>query len=282
MLDSKSYGLQNETRQYLRRLYSNGRELDGTDIADIDNFIAGLKQLNLWQNIVCWPMRRRHNIGTGSKVLSLGGIGTYDGTMTNSPSWDDMGILFDGTARYIEMANPLKPTIYCAGLTMFAIFDSDVTIATQGVVIGSNGTGASNTLGPAIYVSASPAQGTSLTAVYPDFSINGATISILFSSGSGNTRVMETFCAGFIGNTGIQFFEYNNTTRGTSSSIGSNTVWNNNPTWRIGARNSPAAGGYFLGTIPFCLLANRPITRTEYESLRDLHKTTIGKGLGLP
>jgi len=44
MISSKSYGLQNETRQYLRRLYSYGRELNSSDVADIDNFIKGLKQ----------------------------------------------------------------------------------------------------------------------------------------------------------------------------------------------------------------------------------------------
>jgi hypothetical protein len=43
MINSKSYGLQNETRQYLRRLYAYGRELAPADVADIDNFVKGLK-----------------------------------------------------------------------------------------------------------------------------------------------------------------------------------------------------------------------------------------------
>lgn len=92
MISSKSYGLQNETRQYLRRLYAYGRELAPTDVNDVDNFVKGLKQLNLWQNIVCWPMRSIHNIGTGSRVLSLGGLGTFDATLLNSATWSNNGV----------------------------------------------------------------------------------------------------------------------------------------------------------------------------------------------
>jgi hypothetical protein len=104
-MKSKTYGLQQETRTYLRRLYAYGRELRGEDINDIDEFIKGLKQLNLWQNTVCWPMRSIHNIGTGSKVLSLGGGGTYDGTMVNSPTWGTGGItnLINNSNVYIDI-----------------------------------------------------------------------------------------------------------------------------------------------------------------------------------
>ena len=111
-LETKTYGLQNETRQYLRRLYSYGRELTGTDIADIDDFVKGLKQLGLWGNIVCWPMRNIHNIGTGSTVLSLGGGGFYNGTILNSGVWDNVGIirttasgnLLSTSIKYIDVA----------------------------------------------------------------------------------------------------------------------------------------------------------------------------------
>ena len=92
MISSKSYGLQNETRQYLRRLYAYGKELAGTDVNDVDNFVKGLKQLNLWQNIVCWPLRSIHNIGTGSRVLSMGGYGPFDATLLNSATWSNDGV----------------------------------------------------------------------------------------------------------------------------------------------------------------------------------------------
>ena len=93
--EKRSYGLQNETRQYLQRLYAYGRELAPTDVADIDNFVKGLKQLNLWQNMICYPMRSIHNIGTGSTVLSLGGgqqVGA-DATLLNAATWSVDGII---------------------------------------------------------------------------------------------------------------------------------------------------------------------------------------------
>lgn len=113
----RTYGLAPETRQYLRRLYAYGRELKGDDISDIDNFVRGLKQLNLWGNTVCWPMRSIHNIGTGSTVLSLGGGGVYNGTMVNSPTWGTEGItnLINNSNVYINVPT-LIPSSPAAGL----------------------------------------------------------------------------------------------------------------------------------------------------------------------
>jgi hypothetical protein len=272
MIDSKSYGLQNETRQYLRRLYAYGKELAPADIADLDNFIAGLKQLNLWQNIVCWPMRRQHNIGTGATVLSLGGLGTYNATAFQSPIWDSTGIIFNGTNQYLEFTNPLQiKTTTLAGLTMFAVFDSNQTISRM--VIGGNT--------PVIFAGGSPTWGTNAASLYFDFNASNLTnFGGNFTYTSGNTGVMETACCGYSQATKQLFGEYNSAARITGNTDNTGAIYNNNAIWRIGARTNNSF--YFAGTIPFCLAANRSITRTEYESLRDLHKTTIGKGLGLP
>ena len=106
MIPTKSYGLQTETRQYLRRLYAYGRELTGADIVDLDNFIAGLKQLNLLQNIIVYPLRSQHNIGSTSAVLSFGGIGKFDGLSINSPTWGLSGLNFTAaSSQYIRITN---------------------------------------------------------------------------------------------------------------------------------------------------------------------------------
>ena len=283
MIPTKSYNLQTETRRYLRRLYSNGRELAGADIDDLDNFIIGLKQINLWQNILCWPMRRQHNVGTGTKLLSLGGLGTYDGTLFNSPTWNNTGIIFNGTSHYIEFNNPsqLKSTTL-AGLTMFAVIDSDRSAAR--CVIGSGGVSTSFTFGPTMFVGTSPFQGGSSpwASMFIDMTKNGGPFLVNFQYNGGNTGTMETICGGLNSINKNIFGEYNNASRINSATITDGYVWNDNATWNIGRRVPPANSYFFLGAIPFCLIANRPITRTEYESLRDLHKTTIGKGLGLP
>jgi hypothetical protein len=55
-------------------------------------FVRGIKALGLWNSILCWPMRNYQNKGTAATVFSLGGLGIYDGTLNNSPSWSAAGI----------------------------------------------------------------------------------------------------------------------------------------------------------------------------------------------
>ena len=62
------------------------------DVVAIDAFVKGVKSLGLWNNMVCWPLRSRQNAGTGTVVYSLGGLGTFNGTMVNGPTWGADGI----------------------------------------------------------------------------------------------------------------------------------------------------------------------------------------------
>ena len=55
-------------------------------------FTRGMKALDLWSNMVCWSMRNYQNVGNGATVYSLGGLGIYNGTLNNSPSWSANGI----------------------------------------------------------------------------------------------------------------------------------------------------------------------------------------------
>jgi hypothetical protein len=47
-------------------------------------------------------MRGIHNAGTGSTVYSLGGLGTFNGSLVNSPTWSNQAI--DGTTADSYMA----------------------------------------------------------------------------------------------------------------------------------------------------------------------------------
>lgn len=68
-----------------------------TDRAAINAFVRGVKALGLWNNMVCWPLRSSQNAGNGDTVYSLGGLGTFNGTLVNGPTWGADGIDFDGT-----------------------------------------------------------------------------------------------------------------------------------------------------------------------------------------
>ena len=65
-----------------------------TDIDNINAFVVGVKALGLYSSMVCWPLRSSQNAGTGSTAYSLGGLGTYNGTLVNGPTWGVDGITF--------------------------------------------------------------------------------------------------------------------------------------------------------------------------------------------
>ena len=69
-----------------------------TDIANLSAFVEGVKSLGLWDSMVCWPLRSSQNAGTGSTAYSLGGLGTYNGTLVNGPTWGVDGLTILGSS----------------------------------------------------------------------------------------------------------------------------------------------------------------------------------------
>jgi hypothetical protein len=70
-----------------------------TDVWNIQQFVKGVKDLGLWNNMVCWPMRSTQNAGTGTTVYSIGGFGAYSGTLVNGPAWGGSGFVSQITAN---------------------------------------------------------------------------------------------------------------------------------------------------------------------------------------
>jgi hypothetical protein len=69
-----------------------------TDRAAINHFVKGIRALGLWDDMVCWPLRSAQNAGTGSTAYSLGGLGTYNGTLVNGPTWGADGLTMLGSS----------------------------------------------------------------------------------------------------------------------------------------------------------------------------------------
>jgi len=97
----KYYKLDRDTKVYLKRMAFDGIKTPA-DIYSVNDFVVGLKDLNLWGNLICWPLRANQNAGTGTKAYSLGGLGTYNGTLVNSPSWQANGITVTSTATITD------------------------------------------------------------------------------------------------------------------------------------------------------------------------------------
>jgi hypothetical protein len=128
-----------------------------TERKAISDFVRGVKNLGLWSNMVCWPLRSTQNAGTGTTAYSLGGLGTFNGTLVNGPAWGsdgvDMGAVdqkittsfsatqpntafvclswpfFVGTRTVMDGASA-RQTIFYSGTTMAAFAGSIVTIQT--------------------------------------------------------------------------------------------------------------------------------------------------------
>lgn len=244
-----------------------------TDVANINAWVLGLKSQGIWNNIVCWPMRSTQNHGSGTVLRSLGGLGSFNGTLTNGPSWTTTGISFDGANDFIEIPNPQQSTALSA-FSIWSVFDSNQTNGR--LLFGSyNLTGAS--VGPTMWAGNSPLLGGSATDLRIDLTVSGSSASVGSGLVNGNTGNWQT---GFVGWSGAEVgISANGGTRGVTARTPS-TIWNNNTTWRMGARISNAS--YFIGDQAMNLYANIYLTPTQAVNLRNLYVSTLGAGLGLP
>ena len=95
----KYYKLDRDTKAYLKRMAVDGIKTPA-DIYSVNDFVVGLKDLNLWGNIICWPSRANQNAGIGTTVYSLGKL-ICNGTMVNSPTWQANGIVFTNTNQEV-------------------------------------------------------------------------------------------------------------------------------------------------------------------------------------
>lgn len=282
----KYTGLQNETKQYIKRLSVLGKKLNSSDIGDIDNFIKGLKQLNLLQNIIVYPLRSQHNVGSGANVASFGGIGRFDGLSINSPSWSASGINFTAaSSQYIRIPNFLNSPVV-PGFSMICLHQPDFS-TTGRALLGNDGSSAS-TRGMRInvqnhsYVTGTGVANT-MYVTFPLTITGGGSDSAARAFTNFNSASMHVNYVSFSEDLNTGFVASLNTTTNAGSKSGRFFANNAFNTMSIGSRNGNTGGGdYFQGTISLMMIANRAISPAEYLNVYALIKTTIGKGLSLP
>jgi hypothetical protein len=240
-------------------------ELTGaTDRQAINAFVRGVKALGIWNNMVCWPLRSSQNAGSGTTAFSLGGLGTFNGTLVNLPMWGANGVNLDATNKHITTGNTLGVSGGAARSLFFCGTPNSAT-KTASVINGWGG-GTAN----AAYLM------TERTAINQD--VGGS----MWGSPNISLNLIKTI------NTPLAF-GFSTSTNNTDSMLayGNGAALNNSEA--TGTFNT--AGNFSIGhpsnlsvnyIHAFDAAFNSALSAVQLEVLYNLYKTTLGQGLGLP
>jgi hypothetical protein len=249
--------------------FSRAGVTNATAKIQINEFVKGLKSLGIYNNIVCWPLRSSQNAGTGTTAYSLGGLGIYNGTLTNGPTWGANGVNFvtaSGT-RIVTSAIPFSNSISLFNVTSHTAFGaaSGDYSATFGVdpsyqvtglesfITGSSGSRALNvwlyrTGGLASDLNVSIPNDSNFLNTFHAYGISG--------SSTNNARLYDATTA--------------NLTQSTPVVASSSVI--------IGAQNT-FGGRPMTGRIPFHLVSTASFTASQFSSLYSLYNSTLGSDL---
>lgn len=239
-----------------------------TDRAAINAFVRGVKSLGLWNSMVCWPLRSTQNAGTGTTAYSLGGLGTYNGTLTNGPTWGSDGVNFaDNTTQHIS--TQLTPDTANNFLIWAAMQCNAQGTAVNGVC-GSRG----GDLAVSYFSCFQNTTGGFNAVLWSTTSAFATRTAI--EDGSYNTAQyrFDVTSSPFL--SGITVNAESETTGTTTGPLGTPP-----PNLHIGTEQNNGANSRSLnGNLPF--LAYIRANSINNVALRDLYKQTLGAGLGLP
>jgi hypothetical protein len=217
------------------------------DRAAINFFVKGIKRLGLWNDMVCWPLRSAQNAGTGSTAYSLGGLGAYNGTLVNGPTWGVDGVNFNIANAYISVTGTINQP-----LTVMGAVDFKTTTNGGALIDGTNRVH--------LFNGGEVAQATLFA---------GSTL----ASGANTFSAGKNFIAGYANGALSSVHVNGSTTTGNTgaNNLGGNTIF-------IGNNNGLTFGNNNID-IAFCAIF---IGQAYNDSVRSLYKSTLGQGLGLP
>ena len=222
--------------------------------------------------MVCWPLRSSQNAGTGTTAYSLGGLGSFNGTLTNGPTWGTDGVNFVSASntRIITPAVPFSNSISVFNVflhTAFGAASGDYS-ATFGVdqsyqVKGAEDfiTGSSGSRSLRVWIYRVGGQATDLNVSIPN--------------DSAFLNTFHAFGASASSTNNATLYDGTTVTRTQSTPVVASSQVG------IGAQGT-VGGRVMTGKVSFTLLSLTGFTASQFSSLYSLYKTTLGQGLGLP
>jgi hypothetical protein len=212
---------------------------------DINQFVLEMKNVGLYNNMFCYPLRSTHSKGSGSTAYSLGGLGEYNGTLNNSPAWGVDGVTFSPTNSCLRFSYYLPTGTH----TIFAVGLNNTTITSSIVFRISNG--ANN------FHFWQRRSGTSATVFSPNTDLSGFINGAITNTANANV--------------------YNSFAATTSRTFTSDTA-HGGPAFFGDQANSAQWGS--VGS--FAAVFNTTLTTAQILALHNLLKVTLCQGLGLP
>jgi len=243
---------------------------DATAKQQINAFVVGVKALGLWNNMVCWPLRSAQNKGSGTTAYSLGGYGTYNGTLAGStlPTWGSNGVQSSGSnySSYISISSTITSLI-SSGASIFGVVTNDVDD------------------NYALFEVQNDVLGNQYPSVLCNFANGTGVIPVVTRNGSRyyqNTRG-GNFSAGFSSVAGIIRSTSQANFRNGSLIANETGLQQLNPTssnrYRVASSGAYPNPGVIC---PFSFVSSTILSDSNVSSLHSLYKTTLGTGLGLP
>lgn len=242
---------------------------DNTAKAQISAFVKGVKDLSLYNDMACWPLRSAQNKGSGTTAYSLGGLGTFNGTFAGAtlPTWDADGVNFtNDTAAKITTSLAQGSS---DDINIFSVVECNPYVTEANCICGTRLIGASSTgftcaqdwyaqgAETLIWTVIGPIE--AITTRKTDGSFNAYTHRIAVSAATKTSGVKL--------NTGTEV---------TASSVQAYSAGGN---FTLGNQFDTSSAASLGGKMPFLAYFK---TATLSSSVYSLYKTTMGTGLGLP
>jgi hypothetical protein len=220
----------------------------------IRDFSKGVNDLGLWNSMVCWPLRSSQNYGSGTTAFSLGGLGAYNGTLANGPTWGTNGIAFDGSKLMTTSGLVHNPSTTNSSLVAVV---SSSEVANVVVIVEMN-----NGAATGVRIRRDDSR-------YGISVVNNASGQVVTSISGSATANVFAFTAGSF-SPSQQFAVAN----GTQSSVATTTLGNaNTVSFQLGL-----AAANFSGTNAFAAyFGSTALTFAQTQSIRDLYMESYNR-----
>lgn len=241
--------------------FTNTGITDLTARRQINDFVVGVKALGAWTTMVCWPMRSSQNAGSGSTVYSLGGGGTFNGTMAAGATWGSEGITFNGSTGRVSTSM----TSITSDHTSMSIF-KQTSIAGNQVTLAKDDQSTNRQFNHTSDGTSYQGQvfNTTLRTMSVGTSVAGAFRSIVLRNSAGLTNAQPG-----------QWYSNPTQTTATAGTMSAGTAG-------VSIGSASNSNFFFNGVIPFAAVWNSYLSDTNRATVYRIYRDTLGEGIVLP